>query len=270
MIFAAGNTVYVFLDSAALNFFYLLNNIKLDAVIINDITVAIAHSDNLCAKGGSLFASVNSNVAATGNNYCLAFKRGACVFQHFLSEVAKTVTGSLSSYQRTAVHKSLAGEYAGELVTKTLVLTEHIADLSCANADITCGNVGICADMLCKLCHKGLAETHNFVIGLALGIKIGAALTAAHRQTGERVFEYLLKTEELDNGSVNRGVETDSSLIRSDSGIELNAVTAVNLNVALIIYPAYTENDKTLGFGNALQNTCFFVLGMSKENRFDS
>ena len=41
--------------------------------------------------------------------------------------------------------------------------------------------------------HEGLAETHDFGIGFALGVKVGAALSAAHGQAGEGIFEALLE-----------------------------------------------------------------------------
>ena len=44
-----------------------------------------------------------------------------------------------------------------------------------------------------KLGHKALAETHNFAVGFALGVKVRAALAAAYGQTGKAVFENLLK-----------------------------------------------------------------------------
>ena len=95
--------------------------------------------------------------------------------------------------QRTAVGKALAGENAGELVADPLILAEEVADLPTAHADVAGGNVGICANVLAELGHEGLAETHDFGIGFALGVKVGAALSAAHGRAGEGIFEALLE-----------------------------------------------------------------------------
>ncbi len=56
--------------------------------------------------------------------------------------------------------------------------------------------------MLGKLGHEGLAETHDFIITLALRVKVGTALAAAHRQAGQAVLENLLKSEEFNDGLV--------------------------------------------------------------------
>ena len=91
--------------------------------------------------------------------------------------------------------------------------------------------------MLGKLCHKALAESHYLAVGLALGVKIGAALAAAHRQTCKAVLEYLLEAQEFYYGSAYGGVKSQTALVRSDSGVELAAETAVHLNVALVVNP---------------------------------
>ena len=78
-------------------------------------------------------------------------------------------------------------------------LVMHVADLPGSGADISGGYVGIRADMAEELGHKALAEGHYLPVGLALGVKVGAALAAAYRQAGKAVLEYLLKSKELYN-----------------------------------------------------------------------
>ena len=46
-------------------------------------------------------------------------------------------------------------------------------------------------DVLAELGHEGLAEAHNLIVGLALGVKVAAALAAAHRQRGQAVLQDL-------------------------------------------------------------------------------
>ena len=55
MILGARNAVYILLDSSALNLFNLLNNIKVDTVLIIDISVGIGQRNVLAAELGSLF-----------------------------------------------------------------------------------------------------------------------------------------------------------------------------------------------------------------------
>ena len=106
--------------------------------------------------------------------------------------------------------------------------------------------------MAAKLCHKALAESHDLVIALALGVKVTAALTAADRKTCKGVLKDLLKAEELDDSEVNRRMQTDTALIGADSRIELYAVTCVYVDLTVIIDPRNAELDLTLGLTDAL------------------
>ena len=143
-------------------------------------------------------------------------------------------------------------------------MTEHIANLAGANADIACGNVGIGAEILLKLGHKCLTETHNFVIGFALGVEICAALTAAHRKTGKRVLKGLLEAKELDYRGAYAGVEAATALVGTDCAVELNAEAAVNLNLAAVVNPSNAELNKAFGFYDSVHNC--FVIGALVDN----
>ena len=105
--------------------------------------------------------------------------------------------------------------------------------------------------MTVELSHEALAETHNLSVGFALGIKVRSALAAAHGKSGQSVLKDLLEAEELDHAKSNLLVETKAALVRTDCGVELYAIAAVYLNLALIIYPRYTEDDDALGFNDA-------------------
>ena len=84
-----------------------------------------------------------------------------------------------------------------------LVHAEQIANLSAAYADIACGNVLIRTDVAIELSHECLAETHNFSVGASTDREVRAALASAHRQSGERVLECLLESEELQDREVH-------------------------------------------------------------------
>ena len=56
-----------------------------------------------------------------------------------------------------------------------------------------------------ELKHETLTKTHNFHIRLPLGIKVGPALTAAHRQGGQSIFENLFKGQKFENTEVTEG-----------------------------------------------------------------
>ena len=55
-------------------------------------------------------------------------------------------------------------------------------------------------------------------------------------------------------------METKTALIGSDRAVELYAETVVDLDLALVIYPGNSEQDRALRCGNALQKGFLPVL----------
>ena len=120
--------------------------------------------------------------------------------KEFLCIVDSAVTGGLGTDERSAVAHAFTRKYAVFVcVTDALVLAEKEADFAAADTDVARGYVDIRSDVALKLGHKGLAETHNLGVRLALRVKVRTALAAAHRKTCEGVFENLLKAEEPDD-----------------------------------------------------------------------
>ena len=218
---AARNALRVLLDAAALDFLDVLDNIEVDAVRIVDEAVGVGHGHDLGAQLGRLLAGVDRNVARAGDRNRLVLERGALVCEHFLHIVAQAVAGRLGARERAAVGQALAGQNAGELIAQALVLAVHEADLTAADADVARRYVGELADVLGQLGDKGLAETHDLSVGLALRVEVGTALAAAHRQAGQAVLEALLKAEELNDGSVNRRMEAQAALVGALSLIHI-------------------------------------------------
>ena len=55
-------------------------------------------------------------------------------------------------------------------------------------------------------------------------------------------------------------METKAALVRADRAVELNAVTAVHLSLAVVIDPCYAEAVASLRLQQTLQNTEFPIL----------
>lgn len=72
-----------------------------------------------------------------------------------------------------------------------------------------------------KFAHKGIAEAPNFCIRLSLGVEIGSTLSSTHAKTGKSILEYLLETKELEDGKVDGGMESESTLVRSQGRVVL-------------------------------------------------
>src|SRR5690606_31492429 len=59
-----------------------------------------------------------------------------------------------------------------EMILNSFVLTKKITNLTASYANITSRHVGFRTDMAVQFRHKGLTETHDFLIRFSLGIKI--------------------------------------------------------------------------------------------------
>jgi hypothetical protein len=64
-------------------------------------------------------------------------------------------------------------------------------------------------------------------------------------------------------------METQTALIRTDRGVKLNAVASVNLNVAVIVNPGHTENDRALRLYHALNDSGFNNVGALLDHRLE-
>ena len=264
---AARYALRVLLDAAALDFLDVLDDVQIDAVGIVDKAVGVGHGDDLGAQLGRLLAGVDRYVARAGDRDRLALERGALVREHFVHIVAQAVAGGLGAGERAAEAQALAGQHAGELVLHALVLAVHKADLAAADADVARRHVGELADVAGQLGDKGLAETHDLCVRLALGVEVGTALAAAHGQAGQAVLEALLKAEELDDRCVDRRMEAQAALVGADRGVELHAEAAVDLDLALVVHPRNAEHDHALRLDDALHNAVLLQLRTRLDDR---
>jgi hypothetical protein len=101
-------------------------------------------------------------------------------------------------------------------------------------------------------------ESPDLVVRLALGVKVGSTLTTTHHQTSQGVLEDLLETEatistarttinsQLQDGKVDGGVQSETTLVRTESRVELNSETPVDGNRSVIPLPSNSEVDDSL------------------------
>ena len=121
--------------------------------------------------------------------------------------------------------------------------------------------------MSVKLCDKGLAESHDLHIGLAVGIEVSAALAAADGKTCQRVLEDLLKAEEFDDADIYVGSETQTAFVWAESAAELYTETTVDLNITVIVYPRYSEHDLSFGLSDSFDDRILLILRIRIKNR---
>lgn len=197
-------------------------------------TLGVGQGDDGTAELDDLEGSVLGNVAGTGDSDALAGEglhaaRG--VLDHVLGVVDDTVAGGLGADERATPAAALTGENTLPRVADLLVLAEHEADLTAGNTDITSGNVSVLTDVLAQLGHEGDTEAANLVVGLALGVEVRATLATTHVKAGQGILEDLLEAEELQDGQVNGRVETQTTLVGAEGGVELDTETAVDLDL---------------------------------------
>ncbi len=245
----------------------MLEHLVVDALLVLDPALGVGAGDDLAAELGDLLDGVDGDVAGAVDDDVLALEGVAVGLEVLVHEVDQAVAGGLGAGEGAAEGEALAGQDAGPLVADALVLTEHVGDLTAADAEVAGGNVGVGADVAAELGHEGLAEVHDLVVGLALGVEVGAALAAAHGKGREGVLENLLEAEELQHAEGDRGVEAQAALVGPDGGVELDAVAAVDLDLAGVVDPGHAEHDDALRLDEALEDSGLLVLGVSVKGR---
>ena len=123
--------------------------------------------------------------------------------------------------------------------------------------------------MAAQFGHKALAETHDFGVGFAVGVKVAATLAAAHRQAGQAVLEDLFKTKELDDREVDALMEAQTALVGADGGVELHTVAAVDLHLAGVVNPGHPEHHDALRLNDAFDQTVLFDFGAGRHDGFE-
>lgn len=255
----------------------------------NERSLAVGQRDDISTKLDDLEGFILGDVAGARDGNTLSRKRllsAGNILDHMINVVDNTIASSLGADQAAAPAVSLASEDTLPLVADSLVLAKEIADLEAGNTDITSRNVGVSANVLAELGHERLAEATDFAVTLALGIEVGTTLAAAHvhwnwsarhsslpavglriHTSSQSILEYLLETKELEDGEVDGGVEAQAALVRAKGGVELNTVTMVDLDLALVVFPDDAELDDALGNGDNRKSS--LVLGvLLEESRF--
>src|SRR5690554_942298 len=179
--------------------------------------------------------------------------------QHFLSEIHGSVPRGFGTHQRATERQPFAGKYAVRTVGKLLDHTRHETHLPSAYANVASGDVSVRPQMTMQFGGESLTETHHLAGAASLGIEVGASLARAHRQGGECILEGLLESQKLENGHVDRRVETNAALVRTNGRVVLDAITAINTHLTGIIYPRHTKLNGALRLNETLEQTVLSV-----------
>ena len=192
------------------------------------------------------------------------------MLQDFAQIIDSAETGSLGTEDGTAGADSLTG-HSTELgsADDAAILAVQITDLAAADTNVTSGAVDVLTDVTMELGHESLAEAHDFAVAAADGGEVGTALGTADGQAGQSILEGLLEAEELDDGKVNVGSETQAALVGAEGRVVLHAVTTVDVILKVIVHPDNTELDGALGLDHALKQAGLLVLGVGVDDRLE-
>ena len=223
----------------------------------------------LAPQWKQFFHRVLGDIAGAGDGRDLARDDLATGGQHLLGEIDGAIAGRLGTQQRAAKRETLARQYAVKAVGDPLVLTKEVANLATTDADIAGRYVRIGADMAIQLGHEGLAEAHDLIVALALGIEVRTAFAAAHGEGGEAILEDLFKGEKLEDAEGDGGVKAQAALIGSNGAVHFDAVAAIDLHLALVVEPGDAEHDHTLGFHQSIQDARLAIGLVGLDHRID-
>ena len=85
------------------------------------------------------------------------------------------------------------------------------------------------------------------------------------RTASQSILEDLLEAQELQDGQIDRRVESQTAFVRTQGGIELHSIATVDLNLALVVFPDDAKLNDPFGDGGNLEGGS--VLGILLEQR---
>src|SRR5690606_6223144 len=177
-------------------------------------------------------------------------------------KIDRTITRRFRADQTAAERQALTCESAGHFILEFAIHPIHVANFTATNTNIARRNIQIRADMTVKFRHEGLAKPHDFNVALAFGVEVRAAITAPHRQRGQRILEHLLEGQKFQDAQVDRWMKTDTAFVWPNGAVHLDAITAVDLDLAPIIDPSDPELNDPLRLQHPLQQTVLHVFGV--------
>ena len=241
-----------------------------DAIGVVDVAVGTGEVGDLTAELVDLLHDAPAHVAVAGHGDTDALDFLAVVLEDFAQIIDSAETGSLGTEDGTAGADSLTG-HSTELgsADDAAILAVQITDLAAADTNVTSGAVDVLTDVTMELGHESLAEAHDFAVAAADGGEVGTALGTADGQAGQSILEGLLEAEELDDGKVNVGSETQAALVGAEGRVVLHAVTTVDVILKVIVHPDNTELDGALGLDHALKQAGLLVLGVGVDDRLE-
>src|SRR5690606_8173352 len=258
-------------DARAPRFLYFLNEVQVYALFVDDVAARVRTGNDPASEFDDLLHGIDGDVPRPGNHHSLACEIRAVRAQHPVDEIGGAVSRRFLARTRASMDQRLPGQHAGLIaIGQPLELTEHISDLTAADANVTGRNVGIFTQMAVEFRHERLAKAHDLPIGSAPWVEIGTSFATSYRQTGQGVLESLLETQELDDSEIHGRMKAQASLVRPQCGIELHPEAARDVDFALVVYPGNAEDDLALGLAKPFDQRMLCIFRMLGDHSTDA
>ena len=87
--------------------------------------------------------------------------------------------------------------------------------------------------------------------------------------TSQCILENLLKAQEFENRQIHCGMESKTSLIRTQGRVELDTISSVDLHLSLVILPDHSKLDHSFRDRSDLEGGLVFGILLEKRGVFE-
>ena len=246
-----------------------LQGVQIDAAGVVNGAAGVRAADRNCPQVVELFDGVGGDVAGPRHQTGLPPQILLALPQHLFGEIDASVAGGLGPPDGTAPSQTLAGDGAIEPTRHAAIRSVEVTDFAGSDPDVSGRNVGGGPDVVVEFRHEGLAKPHDLPLRTSFGVEVGASFGSSQRETGQGVFEYLLKPKELDHTRIHTRVETQSPLEGAEGRVELDPVSLVDPHLASVGHPGHAKHDLSFRLDQTLHDAVARIALVALQNRFD-
>jgi len=165
--------------------------------------------------------------------------------KHLLGEIDQAIAGGLLRMRLPLQLMPLPVSTPVNSFAQLLVIAVEEADFTAAHADVAGRHVGVGADVAEQLAHERLAEMHHFLVRLALGVEIRAALAAAMGRVVSAFFNTCSKARNFSVPSRTEGWNAVRPCT-ANRAVHLDPVSAIDLHLSVAVHPGHAKHDGAL------------------------
>ena len=147
MILSARSCSRILSQTCTFNLFYFFQKRKINSLRIIYPTGRIRYCNNFCTHLLSFLSRIDCYVSGTGYTADFIFHIHTMTFHQLTGDIEKSITGCLCTSQRSSEGQSFSCQNAFVTSGNSLILSVHVADLSCAGSNISSRYIHISSDV---------------------------------------------------------------------------------------------------------------------------